>query len=109
MTLLHLALRNILRRKLRTALTLVGVGVGIAAFVSLVGFSNLFEEQWRRMYESSGTDMTVIRGTFLNTSIDETARIRDDRRMALVVMTHEEAIARRVARRVRLRDGKRID
>lgn len=53
--------------------------------------------------------MTVIRGTFLNTSIDETARIRDDRRMALVVMTHEEEIARRAAKRVRLRDGKRID
>lgn len=52
MTLLHLALRNILRRKLRTALALVGVGVGIAAFVSLVGFSKSFEEQWRRMYES---------------------------------------------------------
>ena len=59
--LLHFAFGNILRRKLRTSLTLCGVAVGIAAFVALVGFSKVsFEREWLRVYESAGTDIVVI-------------------------------------------------
>lgn len=47
--------------------------MAVGAFVGLVGFSNGFENEWLRIYSSSGTDMTVIRGTFLNTSMDESA------------------------------------
>ncbi len=63
--------RNLLRRRLRTLLTLAGIGVAVGAFVGLVGFSSAFEQQWMRIYSSSGTDIAVIRGTFLNTSMDE--------------------------------------
>ena len=63
--------KNLLRRRLRTLLTLAGIGVAVGAFVGLVGFSNAFEQQWMRIYSSSGTDIAVIRGTFLNTSMDE--------------------------------------
>jgi len=39
--------------------------------VALVGFSRSFEEQWLKLYESSGTDLAVVQKTFLNTSVDE--------------------------------------
>jgi putative ABC transport system permease protein len=63
--------KNLGRRRLRTLLTLCGIGMAIGAFVGLVGFSNAFENQWLRIYSSSGTDISVIQQTFLNTSLDE--------------------------------------
>ena len=63
--------KNLLRRRMRTLLTLAGIGTAVGAFVGLVGFSSAFEQQWMRIYSSSGTDISVIRGTFLNTSMDE--------------------------------------
>lgn len=63
--------KNLLRRRLRTLLTLAGIGTAVGAFVGLVGFSSAFEQQWMRIYSSSGTDVAVIQGTFLNTSMDE--------------------------------------
>ena len=65
--------KNLLRRRMRTLLTLAGIGVAVGAFVGLVGFSSAFEQQWMRIYSSSGTDIAVIQGTFLNTSMDESA------------------------------------
>lgn len=65
------AWRNLWRRRFRTLLTLFGIGMAIAAFVALVGFSNSFESEWKRAYESSGTDIAVVQKTFLNTSVDE--------------------------------------
>jgi len=65
--------KNLLRRRLRTILTLCGIGMAVAAFVGLVGFSRAFEQQWMRIYSSSGIDLEVIQGTFLNTSMDESA------------------------------------
>jgi putative ABC transport system permease protein len=65
--------KNLWRRRLRTLLTLCGIGMAVGAFVGLVGFSNAFQDQWLRIYSSSGTDIAVIQGTFLNTSVDESA------------------------------------
>ncbi len=65
------AWRNVWRRRLRTALTLCGIGMGIGAFVALVGFSRSFEHAWLEMYESAGTDLAVVQKTFLNTSINQ--------------------------------------
>ncbi len=45
--------------------------MAIGAFVGLVGFSSAFENEWLRIYSSSGTDMAVIQQTFLNTSLNE--------------------------------------
>ena len=63
--------KNLWRRRLRTLLTLCGIGFAIGAFVGLVGFSSAFEQAWLRIYTSSGTDIAVIQRTFLNTSVDE--------------------------------------
>ena len=57
-------------------MTLCGIGMAIGAFVCLVGFSNGFEQAWLRIYSSSGTDIAVIQGTFLNTSLDESAVVK---------------------------------
>jgi len=65
--------KNLGRRRLRTLLTLCGIGMAIGAFVVLVGFSNAFEHEWLRIYSSSGTDIAVIQQTFLDTSVDESA------------------------------------
>ena len=62
--------KNLRRRRLRTLLTLCGIGMAIGAFVGLVGFSNAFEQGWLRLYSSSGIDIAVIQQTFLSTSID---------------------------------------
>jgi len=70
-TLLRVALINITRRRLRTALTVCGIAVGIAAFVALVGFSESFEREWLRLYQSEGTDLAVVQKTFLNTTVNE--------------------------------------
>jgi putative ABC transport system permease protein len=45
--------------------------MAIGAFVALVGFSRAFEQEWLRIYTSSGTDIDVVEKTFLNTSVDE--------------------------------------
>lgn len=63
--------KNLRRRPLRTFLTLCGIGMGIGAFVGLVGFSRAFEQAWLRLYTSSGTDIAVIQQTFLSTSLDQ--------------------------------------
>jgi putative ABC transport system permease protein len=47
--------------------------MAIGAFVGLVGFSRSFEHEWLRMYESTGTDISVIQRTFLNTSVSESS------------------------------------
>ncbi len=70
MSFFRIALKNILRRKLRTILTLCGVSLGIAAFVALVGFSRAFENEWLKIYDSAGTDLAVVQKTFLNTTVD---------------------------------------
>ena len=65
--------KNLWRRRLRTLLTLCGIGMAIGAFVGLVGFSSAFEQAWLHIYTSSGTDIAVIQQKFLNTSVDESA------------------------------------
>ncbi len=67
------AFKNLGRRRLRTLLTLGGIGMGVGAFVGLVGFSSAFAQQWRQIYSSSSTDLAVIRGSFLSSSLEESA------------------------------------
>jgi len=71
------AWKNLWRRRLRTLLTLVGITMGIGAFVALVGFSRAFEHEWLRMYTSSGIDIAVVQSNLLASSLDEslTAKI----------------------------------
>jgi len=70
------ACKNLWRRRLRTLLTLVGIGMAIGAFVALVGFSRSFEHEWERLYSSSGTDIAVVDKNFMNTSVDQTLQTK---------------------------------
>ncbi len=65
------AWKNLWRRRLRTLLTLCGIGMAIGAFVALVGFSRSFETEWLRLYSSSGTDIAVVDKNFMNSSVDQ--------------------------------------
>ena len=71
LTLADFAWKNIWRRRLRTSLTLCGIGMGIGAFVALVGFSRSFEDGWMKLYSSAGTDLAVVQKTFMNTTVDQ--------------------------------------
>lgn len=65
------AWKNLWRRRLRTSLTLLGITMGIGAFVALVGFSRAFEHEWLRMYTNSGIDIAVVQTNFLASSLDQ--------------------------------------
>jgi putative ABC transport system permease protein len=72
------AWKNLWRRRLRTLLTLCGIGMAIGAFVALVGFSRSFENEWMRLYSSSGTDIAVVEKNFMNTSVNQTLEAKLD-------------------------------
>jgi putative ABC transport system permease protein len=53
--------KNVLRRRVRSALTGVGVAVAIAAVVALLGVSRGFEESSRSMLKDRGVDIIIVR------------------------------------------------
>ncbi len=59
MTFFIVVIRGLLRRPVRTGLTLVGIAIGIAAVVALVGMSRGFESSWTAGMKSRGTDIVV--------------------------------------------------
>jgi putative ABC transport system permease protein len=59
MTFFTIIVRGLLRRPVRTGLTLVGISIGIAAVVALVGISRGFEQSWATGMKSRGTDIVV--------------------------------------------------
>jgi putative ABC transport system permease protein len=67
-------LRNLLRRRVRTALTVVGVSVAIAAVVALLSITGGFERSSKDVYESHGVDLVVVRAGVserLTSTLDE--------------------------------------
>jgi putative ABC transport system permease protein len=59
MTFFTIVVRGLMRRPVRTALTLVGISIGIAAVVALVGISRGFEQSWATGMKARGTDVVV--------------------------------------------------
>jgi putative ABC transport system permease protein len=59
MTFFIVILRGLLRRPVRTGLTLVGISIGIGAVVALVGMARGFETSWTAGMKSRGTDIVV--------------------------------------------------
>src|SRR4051812_27410742 len=69
-----LVARNLLRRKVRTALTVAGLAIGIAAVVALLGISWGFEQSFLKIYESKQIDLVVVRAGAsdrLSSNLDE--------------------------------------
>ena len=61
MTLLQLTLKNLSRRRVRTALTIMGIGLGIGAVVALLGLAWGLEASWTDAYKVRKTDLVVRR------------------------------------------------
>lgn len=59
MTLLTIVVRGLVRRPVRTSLTLLGIAIGIAAVVALVGISRGFNKSWETGMKARGTDVVV--------------------------------------------------
>ena len=53
--------RNLIRRGMRTALTVLGLGVGVAAVVALLGIAWGFESSFLDIYQVRGIDIVVTR------------------------------------------------
>ena len=76
MTLIKIAFKNIGRRKIRSALTILGISISIAAYVSLNGLANNLKQAFKATYERRETDIIVKeKGTFdfLTSAINETS------------------------------------
>lgn len=56
-----LALKNVLRRPIRSALTSLGVALAVGTFVALVGLSDDFVESIRSRYATQGIDLIVLK------------------------------------------------
>ncbi|MES1213112.1 MAG: ABC transporter permease [Singulisphaera sp.] len=62
MRLITLVYKNIARRRIRSALTVTGMAVAVAAVVALVGIAEGFKRSFLDMYQSRGVDVVVVRG-----------------------------------------------
>ena len=59
MTFFTVVVRGLIRRPVRTGLTLLGISIGIAAVVALVGISRGFGKSWQTAMKARGTDVVV--------------------------------------------------
>lgn len=55
--------RNLLNRRMRSVLTVLGIAVGMMAVVGLLGLSKGFESSWDQTLNARGTDVVVNRVT----------------------------------------------
>jgi ABC-type antimicrobial peptide transport system permease subunit len=68
-------LKNLLRRKTRTLLTLIGIAIGVAAVVALGGFAEGFVNSYNTILTSSGADIILTQADaadILFSAVDET-------------------------------------
>ena len=74
MRFITLIFRNLVRRGVRTSLTVLGLGVGVSAVVSLLGISWGFERSFMAVYEAKEIDLVVSKagvGDRLSSYLDE--------------------------------------
>lgn len=60
MNLFTIVCKNLWHQKIRTILTILGVGTSIAAFVSLRGLTDDLEKALKAVYKARGTDLVVM-------------------------------------------------
>ena len=97
-----LILRNIARRRTRSALTVLGLAVGIAAVVGLLGIAWGFERSFMDIYTSKGIDLVVVRSgvadrltshldASMGARLREVAGVRDVAAALMDAVSFEEA------------------
>jgi putative ABC transport system permease protein len=77
MTFFTVVIRGLLRRPVRTGLTLAGISIGIAAVVALVGMSRGFEKGWQVGLKARGTDIVISNRSGALTPKPFDASVRD--------------------------------
>src|SRR5579863_8913399 len=60
MRFLTFLLKNLLRRKVRTALTTIGVAVAVGTLVAMLGIADGFERVARESFTKRGVDLVVL-------------------------------------------------
>ena len=78
MTFFTIVERGLIRRPVRTGLTLVGISIGIAAVVALVGLASGYEKSMDKQLDVMGVDIVVsnMSGGFLPKVFDESLQAR---------------------------------
>ena len=78
MTFLSVVTRSLRRRPVRTGLTLLGISVGIAAVVALIGLSRGLVSSWTAGMKQRGTDVVVhnLRGSLTPKTFPASVRDR---------------------------------
>lgn len=74
MSFISILLKNLLRRRTRSLLTIVGLAVAVAAMVALVGVASRFEQSYYELYDRMRVDLVVQESggsQMLNRSIKE--------------------------------------
>lgn len=66
MNLLTIILKNLWHQKIRSVLTILGIGISISAFVSLRGLTYNLEKALQTTYKSRGTDLIVMEKSTLD-------------------------------------------
>lgn len=61
MRFLTLVYRNVTRRPIRSALTVCGMAIAVAAVVALVGIADSFQHSLLDLYQGQGVDIVVVR------------------------------------------------
>src|SRR4051794_37533872 len=95
-------LKNMLRRGVRTVLTVLGLGIGIAAVVALLGIAWGFESSFMKLYSAKAIDLVIVKAgvsdrltSNLDASVgDRIARVEGVRAVAgslMDVVSFEEA------------------
>jgi putative ABC transport system permease protein len=72
-----IVLRGLLRRPVRTGFTLLGISIGIAGVVALVGISRGFEKSWATGLKARGTDVVISNMSTALTPKPFPAAVRD--------------------------------
>src|ERR671914_2747055 len=75
MTFNEFSLKNLIRRPVRTLLTIMGIGVGIGAVVALLGLAWGLEQSWAEGLRARKTDLVVRKsgGGLVAQTFDESA------------------------------------
>ena len=78
MTFFTIVVRSLTRRPVRTGLTLVGISIGIAAVVGLVGLASGYEKSMQKQLDAIGIDVVVsnMSGGFLPKVFDASLQTR---------------------------------
>ena len=66
MSVYAIVLKNLVRRPIRSLLTVTGIAIGIGAVVALTSIAWGFEQAWVGIYAARGTDLIVTRAGSLN-------------------------------------------